>query len=137
MREEFIAKNVSRKGVGIGDLPKLPGLKPGESIKVTNFYDKDELFQSADLLRLVETGVLSLTVVRDNVNHLVPPEMASRYLSYLDEDEMPNWATVDASKLVDPQPGDLVIHEKNGTVQLAYRTSAGTWKCITLSESLA
>jgi len=65
-RERLIVKNMTKRILVIGDLPKIPSFQKGQTRDLLERYTKAELAKSQDLRRLIDTKKLRLTKVVDD-----------------------------------------------------------------------
>jgi hypothetical protein len=66
-REQWLITNLTNKHLGIGDLPRLPTLDPGQCLDLLRYHTKEQAQQSRLLISLAQRYWISLTKVMDGV----------------------------------------------------------------------
>lgn len=77
-REFWWAINNNNSIIGIGDLPKVPGIKPGKRVDLLRYYSKDKISDSNKLKDLMNANIVTLKKVIDGETNITSnPESVS------------------------------------------------------------
>lgn len=88
MRNAIYVKNLTARPLSIGDLPFVPTIEPNKVEDLLQFYSKSEIYDSTNLVELVQSRRLDLTVIQDGVKSKKLPGTAKQSLSFAEEDEI-------------------------------------------------
>ena len=59
-KEMWIVKNITLQNITIGDLPKLPVLKPNKTANLLKYYNKEKIINSNILTHLVQNNKITI-----------------------------------------------------------------------------
>ena len=87
-REFWKIRNVSKRIINIGDLPKVPTIEPGEIRDLLRYYSKDKVTQSIILPALIKRGWLTAKKKLDNVDTRVSTKTPQKAFHIIEENEL-------------------------------------------------